>query len=199
MARRRAALLCGLAALAGCGSSSSQPPPAGPARSPALRERPAGRVVAAQGVAPRPSVAVPVEEGRALARLDPRARVLAVGAMSAAAGVGPTQAVSDGHGLVFVVDTQGDGLLLFLTRPKLELHSRVFLPGRPYAIAIDRRRGRLWVTLTASNRVAEVTANGRPRLLRTLPAVRQPDAIAVDPRTSRVRVYGARPRAVQLL
>jgi DNA-binding beta-propeller fold protein YncE len=125
--------------------------------------------------------------------------VLVVGRARAAAGVGPTQAVSDGHRLVFVVDAQGDGLLLFRTRPDLELRSRVFLPGRPYAIAIDRRRHRLWVTLTATNRVAEVTANGRPRLLRTLPAVRQPDAIAVDPRTEHVRVYGTRPRAVQLL
>jgi DNA-binding beta-propeller fold protein YncE len=125
--------------------------------------------------------------------------VLVVGGARAAAGVGPTQAVSDGHRLVFVVDAQGDGLLLFRTRPTLVLHSRVFLPGRPYAIAIDRRRQRLWVTLTATNRVAEVTANGRPRLLRTLPAVRQPDAVSVDARTGRVRVYGARPRTLQVI
>jgi DNA-binding beta-propeller fold protein YncE len=156
-------------------------------------------VVAADGPVPRPSFAAPVEAGRVVARLDPRERVLAVGAMRAAAGLGPTQAVSDGHRLVFVVDAQGDGLLLFRTLPKLELRSRVFLPGRPYAIAIDRRLMRLWVTLTATNRVAEVTANGRPRLLRTLPAVHQPNAVAVDPRTGRVRVYGERPPAVQVL
>lgn len=185
------------AALAGCGSSSSSPPPAGPARSPALHERPAGRVAAARGPVPPPPGAARV--AGAFARLDPRQRVLAVGSARAAAGVGPTQAVSDGHRLVFVVDAQGEGLLLFRTRPKLELRRRVFLPGRPYAIAIDHRRHRLWVTLTASNRVAEVTANGRPRVLRTLPAVRQPDAVAVDPRTGQVRVYGARPRTVQVL
>jgi DNA-binding beta-propeller fold protein YncE len=156
-------------------------------------------VVAAHGPVPRPSLAVRVEEGRAIARVQPRQRVLAVGSARIPAGVGPTQAVSDGHRLVFVVDTQGDGLLLFRIRPKLELHSRVFLPGHPYAIAIDRRRQRLWVTLTATNRVAEVTANGRPRLLGTLPSVRQPDAVAVDPRTGAVLIYGARPRAVQIL
>jgi DNA-binding beta-propeller fold protein YncE len=149
-------------------------------------------------MAPAPSVAVRVQDGRAVARLDPRNRVLAVGGARAAAGVGPTQAASDGHRLVFVVDAQGDGLLLFRTRPHLVLRSRVFLPGRPYAVAIDPRRQRLWVTLTATNRVAEVTANGRPRLLRTLPTVRQPDAIAVD-RSGAVRVYGARPRTVQVL
>lgn len=143
---------------------------------------------------PRPAL---VEGG--IARLDPRARVLVVGRHRADAGVGPTQAVSDGHRLVFVVDGQGDGLLLFRTQPRLELRRRVYLPGRPYAIAIDRRRHRLWVTLTASNRVAEVTANGRPRVLRTLPAVRQPNAVAVDPRSGTVRVYGARPPAVQVL
>jgi hypothetical protein len=140
-----------------------------------------------------------------LARLLPRERVLTVRDRSgrviarAPAGVGPTQAVSDGRGLVFVVDDRGEGLLLFRTRPELELRRRVFLPGRPYAIAIDRKRHRLWVTLTGVNRVAELTANGRPRVLRTLPSVRQPDAVAVDERIGSVRVYGARPRTVQVL
>jgi hypothetical protein len=139
-----------------------------------------------------------------VASVAPRRRVLVVRdlrggtASEAPAGVGPTHAASDGRGLVFVVDTQGDGLLLFHTRPHLELHSRVFLPGRPYAIAFDAVRRRLWITLTATNRLAEVTGNGRPRLLRTLPSVRQPDAVAIGSR-GEVRVYGAMPRHVQVL
>jgi hypothetical protein len=182
--------------LAGCGSRSSLPAPAGPARSPMLDEAPAGRVVRVHDIVPAPPG--PARVDGAVAQLDPRKRVLVVSDARANAGVGPTQAISDGHRLVFVVDAQGDGLLLFRTRPNLELRRRVHLPGRPYAIAIDRRRHRLWVTLTATNRVAEVTANGRPRVLRTLPAVRQPNAVAVDQRTGTVRVYGARPPTVQV-
>lgn len=162
-----------------------------------LDEAPAGRVVRVHDIVPAPPGPARVDGG--VAQLDPRKRVLVVSDARANAGVGPTQAISDGHRLVFVVDAQGDGLLLFRTRPNLELRRRVHLPGRPYAIAIDRRRHRLWVTLTATNRVAEVTANGRPRVLRTLPAVRQPNAVAVDQRTGTVRVYGARPPTVQVI
>jgi hypothetical protein len=194
---RAACVLAIAVSLAGCGSGSSLPPPAGPARSPALREAPAGRVMAARMTAATMPPPARVEGG--IARLDPRKRALVVGDHRANAGVGPTQAVSDGHRLVFVVDAQGDGLLLFRTRPRVALRRRVYLPGRPYAIAIDRRRHRLWVTLTASNRVAELTANGRPRVLRTIPAVRQPNAVAVDARSGTVRVYGARPPTVQVL
>jgi hypothetical protein len=162
-----------------------------------LTEAPAGRVVRAHvAVAAAPG---PARVDGGVARLDPRKRVLALDGARADAGVGPTQAVSDGHRLVFVVDAQGDGLLLFRTRPSLQLRRRAYLPGRPYAIAIDRRRHRLWVTLTATNRVAELTANGRPRVLRTLPAVRQPNAVAVDQRSGTVRVYGVRPPTVQVL
>ena len=88
------------------------------------------------------------------------------------------------------MDTDGDGLLVFRTRPRLELDRRVALAGAPYGIAIDRVRRRLWVTLTARNRLVELTMNGRPRPLRELPAVRQPDAVAVDERTGRVFVTG---------
>jgi DNA-binding beta-propeller fold protein YncE len=194
---RAACALAIAALLAGCGSSSSLPPPAGPARSPMLDEMPAGRVLRVHDAVPAAPGPARVEGG--VAQLDARKRVLVFNDARANAGVGPTQAVSDGHRLVFVVDAQGDGLLLFRTRPSLELRRRVYLPGRPYAIAIDRRRHRLWVTLTATNRVAEVTANGRPRVLRTLPAVRQPNAVAVDPRSGAVRVYGVRPPTVQVL
>ena len=114
----------------------------------------------------------------------------------APAGVGPTHVVSDGDRL-FVVDTEGDGLLLFELRPRLELIRRVALPGSPYGIAIDRRRRRLWVTLTATNRLVEVTANGRPRPLRSLPSVRQPNAVGVDERTGRVVVIGDRVQIVE--
>lgn len=163
------------AVIAGCGSapSADNPPAAGPAFS-------------------RP---VAVDEGSGVAVVHGRDRTLVVRRdagrpESAPAGVGPSNAVSDGHSLVFVVDTAGDGLLLFRTRPHLELRRRVYLPGRPLAIAYDPRRGRLWIALTARNGLAEVTANGRPRVVRTLPTVAHPDAVRVDPRSGVVVVRG---------
>ena len=139
-----------------------------------------------------------------MAAVDARGRELVVrdaatGARldHAPAGVGPTHVVSDGGRRLFVVDTEGDGLLLFELRPRLELIRRVALPGSPYGIAIDRRRHRLWVTLTAMNRLVEVTANGRPRPLRTLPSIRQPNAVGVDERTGRVVVIGDRVQIVE--
>lgn len=106
----------------------------------------------------------------------------------AGAGVGPTHVASDGRELLYVVDTQGDALLVFHLRPRLELTRRVLLRGAPYGIAFDSRRRRLWVTLTERNRVVELSAGGRPRPLRELPTVRQPNTVAVDSHSGRLFV-----------
>jgi DNA-binding beta-propeller fold protein YncE len=76
---------------------------------------------------------------------------------------------------------------------------RVHLAGRPYGIAIDRRRERLWITLTARNAVVELPAHGRPRILRRFPTVRQPNTVAVDELTGRVFVAGRSDGTLQLL
>jgi DNA-binding beta-propeller fold protein YncE len=108
----------------------------------------------------------------------------------APAGVGPTRAVARGDYL-WVVDTRGEALLVFRTRPTFSLVRRLSLPGGPFAIALDKGRYRLWVTLTGTNEIAEFPSHGRPHELRRLPTVRQPDAIAVDPITHRLFVGGA--------
>jgi hypothetical protein len=193
----------------GCGSAAPAdlPPPARPVRSPAPEQPPAGRTVALdRGLLARYShgtARTTFGRGTRVAAVAARARELVVVDRRtgrrldrAPAGVGPSHVVSDGARRLFVVDTEGDGLLLFELRPELELVRRVALPGAPYGIAIDRRRHRLWVTLTARNRLVEVTANGRPRPLRSLATVRQPDAVAVDERTGRVFVIGERAQVV---
>jgi DNA-binding beta-propeller fold protein YncE len=114
------------------------------------------------------------------------------------AGVGPTHVVSDGGDLLYVVDTQGDALLLFHLSPRLELVRRVYLKGAPYGITIDRRRGRLWVTLTESNRVVELAAGGQPRVLRSFPTVRQPNTVGVDEKSGRVFVASRTDGTLQL-
>jgi hypothetical protein len=98
-------------------------------------------------------------------------------------GIGPTHVVGGG-GRFFVVDTRGNALLEVRLHP-LRVHRRTHLGGTPFGIALDPVRRRYWVTLTATNQVAELTDH---RVLRRFPAVRQPNAVAVDPRSGRVFV-----------
>ena len=194
--RRAALALLAAAAIAGCGSAGAEqlPPPARAARSPALSAPPAGRVVAAARAPARP--ADPLRAGGAV--LDPRARVIRRGSERATAGVGPTHVVAAGDRL-YVADTQGGALLVFATRPRLELVRRVFLPGGPYGLAVDPARHRLWVTLTARNEVVALAANGHPVPRQRLATVRGPDAIAVDSATGTLVISGADRRVVQLI
>ena len=121
------------------------------------------------------------------------------GGGSQSAGLGPTHAVADGAGRVYVTDTRGDAVIVFATRPRLKFLARVPLSGSPYGIALDDEAGRLWVTLTARNELVELTAGDRPRRLRTLPTVRQPNSVAVDARRGLVAVGSATDDALQVL
>jgi DNA-binding beta-propeller fold protein YncE len=182
-------------AAAGCGSSAEQPPAAGPDRSPPLERRPAGELVDA-APAPAAQTEVLVDGGRKLAVLSPRRRVLEVYDAStrerldsAPAGAGPTHVVAGEGVLAYVVDTAGDGLLVFETRGRLRIRRRYPLPGAPYGAASDLRNGRLWVTLTARNQLVELATGARPHRLNLYPSVRQPNAVAVDD-AGRVFVHG---------
>jgi DNA-binding beta-propeller fold protein YncE len=118
---------------------------------------------------------------------------------SVPAGTGPTHVVSDGGHYLYVSDTAGGSLLVFRTTPELRLTRRYALPGGPYGIAFDPERRRLWVTLTATNELVELAAGARPHRLRTYPTVRQPDSVAVQPRSGRVFVAGKYDGVLQLL
>jgi DNA-binding beta-propeller fold protein YncE len=107
--------------------------------------------------------------------LEPRGKV--------SVGIGPTHVVGGGARF-FVVDTRGDALLEVRLDP-LRVHRRTHLAGAPYGIALDTARRRYWVTLTERNEVAELTDH---RVLRRFPTVRQPNSVAVDPRSGRVFV-----------
>jgi sugar lactone lactonase YvrE len=141
-------------------------------------------------------VALVAVKERVVALYDAR-RLRRVG--DAPAGVGPTHLVGDGSFRLFVVDTQGNALLVYHLEPRLELVRRVHLAGRPYGIAIDRRRERLWITLTARNEVVELPAHGRPHILRRFPTVRQPNTVTVDEATGRVFVASRSDGTLQLL
>jgi len=207
--RPATAVAVALATIAtGCGSATvaELPAPAGPRESPPLTASPAGRVLDGRPLPPGSDAGrVPVDGGARVAAVLARERTVELSDArtaelvgSADAGVGPTNAISNDRWL-WVTDTQGDALLVFRTRPEFELVRRVYLPGGPYAIALDTGKVRLWVTLTGTNEVAELPAHGRPRELRRFPTVRQPNALAVDSRTHRVSVAGVRDGVVQLI
>lgn len=110
-------------------------------------------------------------------------------------GVGPTHLVAVGRRF-FVVDTRGNSVLEVRIDPEPVVHRRTRVDGRPYGIALDRRRGRLWITLTETNQLAELTTRRR---LRVLPTVRQPNTVAVDERSGRVYVTGKVDGTVQII
>ncbi len=144
-------------------------------------------------------VVATVDGGRATAVLSPRERVLTVGRERVAAGVGPTRVVAGRGGLIYVLDTTGDGLLVFERRPRLHLTRRLPILGAPYGIASDPVNQRLWVTTTKTNRLIELADGARPHRLRSFPAVRQPDTVTVDPRRHRVYVTGHADRVLQIV
>jgi DNA-binding beta-propeller fold protein YncE len=157
-------------------------------------------------VAAQPGGVAVAGDGRQIAVVSVRERVLELYDARtlrrlgrAPAGIGPTHVVTDGHGLIYVIDTAGDALLVFRTRPELQLTRRVYLPGAPYGIAYDPARLRLWVTSSRDNTLYELRARGRPAVRRTFPAVRQPDTVAVDRSTGRVFVTGRVDGVLQVL
>jgi predicted small lipoprotein YifL len=86
----------------------------------------------------QPGGVTPLDQGRKVAVVSVRERVVEVFDVAtgertgrASAGVGPTHAVSDNGGYLFVTDTTGGALLVYHLRPKLELIRRYPLPGSP--------------------------------------------------------------------
>jgi hypothetical protein len=144
------------------------------------------------------SVVVVGVRGRRIEAYTPGGRPLG----TAPVGVGPTHVRSAPGGLFYVADTEGDAVISFrvtATGP----HQVASVRSRcctPYGIAVDGRRGVLYVTLTASNLLESFLISG-DRLVpgRTWPTVRQPNDVAVDEATGRVFVAGTDDNQLQLI
>lgn len=117
------------------------------------------------------------------------------------AGKGPTHVAAGPDDRFYVTDTRGDAVLVYQTRPDLEQVARVSLPGgSPYGIAVDTQHERLWVTLTAKNRLIEFDlGSGVPRPVASYPTVRQPNSVTVNPATGRVFVAGRTDGVLQMI
>ena len=115
------------------------------------------------------------------------------------AGEGPTHVVTDARGRFLVADTRGDAVRIFAAHPwRSSRPARC--PAPPTDWRTTRRRRRLWVTLTALNQVVRLSTAGAA-LAETAryPTVRQPNTVAVDPRTGRVFVGSRTTGKLQLI
>ncbi len=155
-----------------------------------------GFVDAARVVSVGGSVLVLDRAQTSLTAVDP---VAADKGLALRAGEGATSAVGDRFGRALVLDTRGGELLAFGGRPLL-LRQRYPVPGAPYALAYDDRRDLAWVTLTARNQVVGYdVAGGEPVERYRFATVRQPDSVAVDPRSGRVVVGSSSGAGAQVI
>jgi YD repeat-containing protein len=110
-------------------------------------------------------------------------------------GVKLTHAVGISGDLAAFADTDGGAVLIDRVDPQITQVTKVDAPGNPYGLAYDAQRRRLFVTLTASNllRVVDLADPAKPRTLGDVPTVRQPNSVAVEPRSGAVLVTGSGP------
>jgi sugar lactone lactonase YvrE len=136
--------------------------------------------------------------GRKIEAYDPDGRPLG----TAPAGVGPTHVRAGPAGLFYVADTEGDAVIIFrVTRSGPRQVGDVGTePGTPYGIAIDGRRGLVYVTLTATSRLESFRIKGNGLVPAQIwPTVRQPNDVAVDAATGTVFVAGRDGSQLQLI
>ena len=120
---------------------------------------------------------------------------------TAPVGVGPTHVVAGPSNLFYVADTEGNAIDVF--QVGAGPHQVATVPtgrGAPYGLAYDRTRRRLYVTLTASNKLESFRVQGNTIVPDgTWPTVRQPNSVAVDSSTGRVFVASRTGSELQLI
>jgi DNA-binding beta-propeller fold protein YncE len=121
---------------------------------------------------------------------------------TARAGAGPTHVQAGRGGLFYVADTEGNAVLIFrvdTTGPR-QVGTAPTERGTPYGIAVDRRRGLVYVTLTATNQLESFRISGSGLVPdQTWPTVRQPNSVAVDESTGRVFIAGRAGSQLELI
>jgi DNA-binding beta-propeller fold protein YncE len=121
---------------------------------------------------------------------------------TARVGVGPTH-VQAGRGRVFyVADTEGGAVLVFRVSATGPRQVGTVRTGRgaPYGLAVDRRRGLVYATLTATSQLESFRISGDSLVPDQMwPAVRQPNSVAVDEATGRVFIADRADNQLELI
>ena len=106
------------------------------------------------------------------------------------AGAGPTHVALIGDHRIAVADTRG-GQMLSYTLDPLRQVGRLVLGDRPYGLAEDPVTGLLWVTLTETNQLVGLdVGQDTPTLVDRYPTARQPNTVAIAPRSRELWVTG---------
>jgi DNA-binding beta-propeller fold protein YncE len=167
-----------------------------------------GRQVAAVPAPRQPGGVAAARDGSAVVVVGVRGRRIEAYAPdgrplgTAPVGVGPTHVRAAPNGLFYVADTEGQAVIVFRVTAQgpRQVGSIRTRCCAPYGIAIDGRRGVVYLTLTASNRLESFRISGTGLLPgRTCPTVRQPNDVAVDEATGRIFVAGTRDGQLQLI
>lgn len=106
-----------------------------------------------------------------------------------------THAVGLSDSLAAFADTDGGAVFIERIDPQITEVARIDAPGKPYGLAYDAQRSRLYITATATNQmqVVDLSDPSRPRPLGVVPTVQQPNSVAVDPRSGSVLITGSLP------
>jgi YD repeat-containing protein len=106
-----------------------------------------------------------------------------------------THAISLSGELAAFADTDGGAVYIERIDPHVSQVARIDAPGKPYGLAYDAARHRLYITLTERNavRVVDIANPSASRKLADLATVRQPNSVAVEPNSGTVLVTGSDP------
>jgi DNA-binding beta-propeller fold protein YncE len=110
-------------------------------------------------------------------------------------GVKLTHVVGLSSDLAAFADTDAGAVFVERIDPQITQVGRIDAPDKPYGLAYDSQRRRLYVTLTAANlmRVIDLSDAAQPRILGDVPTVQQPNSVAVEPRSGAVLITGSAP------
>jgi len=110
-------------------------------------------------------------------------------------GVKLTHAIALSGDLAAFADTDGGAVYIERIDPQVSEVAKIDAPGKPYGLAFDARRHRLYITLTESNtvRVVDVANPADSQTLADLPAIQQPNSVAVEPNSGTLLVTGSNP------
>jgi len=121
---------------------------------------------------------------------------------TAPVGVGPTHVRAAPNGLFYIADTEGNAVIVFRVAADGPHQVGSARTGccTPYGIAIDGRRGLVYVTLTATNQLESFRISGDGLTPDQIwPTVHQPNDVAVDEGTGQVFVAGTDGDQLQLI